>query len=154
MTLLRIPYSRGSFCLPLLGHNIFSRIGALPRRSVHEAEDCPTTPPPRCNGLVHAPNHSSDPIPRPPQNTLIVTMWNLSADYASPNGTQNFSAQLPAVSSSSSTSDRVAYFGDLQANLKTLQSDINSFLTQKMVDDKAGDAKEEENYGEEVVEED
>jgi hypothetical protein len=81
-------------------------------------------------------------------------MSNLSADYASPSGTQNFSAQLPVVSLSSSTSDRVAYFGDLQANLKTLQSDINTFLTQKMADDKAGDAKEEENYGEEVVEED
>ncbi|KAF3047977.1 hypothetical protein E8E12_003705 [Didymella heteroderae] len=93
-------------------------------------------------------------IAHPPQNTFIVTMSNLSADYASPNGTQNFSAQLSAVSSSSSTSDRVAYFADLQANLKTLQSDINTFLTQKMADDKAGDAKEEENYGEEVVEED
>lgn len=81
-------------------------------------------------------------------------MSNLSADYASPNGTQNFSAQLPAVSPSSSTSDRVAYCGDLQANLKNLQSDINAFLTQKMADDKAGDAKEEENYGEEVVKED
>lgn len=85
-------------------------------------------------------------------------MSTLSADYASPNGAQSFSAQLPAVSSSSSSSsstrDRVAYFGDLQANLKTVQSDINTFLTQKMADDKAGDAKEEENYGEEVVEED
>ena len=81
-------------------------------------------------------------------------MSNLSADYASPNGTQNFSNQLPAASASSSTADRVAFFGDLQASLKTLQSDINTFLTQKMADDKASDAREEENYGEEVVEED
>lgn len=93
-------------------------------------------------------------IAYPPHNTFIATMSSLSADYASPSSTQNFSAQLPAVSSSSSTADRVAYLGDLQANLKTLQSDINTFLTQKMADDKAGDAKEEENYGEEVVEED
>lgn len=81
-------------------------------------------------------------------------MLNLSADYASSSGTQNFSAELPAVSSSSSTTDRVAYLGDLQSNLKTLQSDINTFLTQKMADDKAADSKEEENYGEEVVDED
>ena len=81
-------------------------------------------------------------------------MSNLSADYASPSDTKTFSTQLPAVSSSYSTTDRVAYLGDLQANLKTLQSDINTFLTQKMADDKAGDAKEEENYGEEVADED
>ena len=81
-------------------------------------------------------------------------MSTLSADYASPSGTHKLSAQLPAVSASSSTSDRVAYFEDLQSNLKTLQGHINTFLTQKMADNKAGDAKEEENYGEEVVEED
>lgn len=81
-------------------------------------------------------------------------MSSLSANYASPSGTHVFSAQLPAVLSSPSTTDRVAYLGDLQAHLKTLQSDVNTFLTQKMADDKAGDAKEEENYGEEVVDED
>lgn len=81
-------------------------------------------------------------------------MSTLSADYASPNGTHNFSAQLPTAPVSSSTTDRVAFLGDLQTNLKTLQTDINAFLTQKMADDKAGDSKEEENYGEEVVEED
>jgi hypothetical protein len=107
----------------------------------------PTTPPPSTTAVFM---HRTIPYPR--LNTFTVTMSNLSADYASPNGAQNFSAQLPAVSSS--TSDRVAYLGDLQANLKTLQSDINTFLTQKMADDKAADSKEEENYGEEVVEED
>lgn len=81
-------------------------------------------------------------------------MSTLSADYSSPSGTQNFSAQLPAASASSSTTDRVAYLQDLQTNLKDMQSNINAFLTQKMADDKAGDAKEEENYGEEVVDED
>lgn len=81
-------------------------------------------------------------------------MSNLSADYASPNGTRTFSAQLPAATPSSSTTDRVAYLEDLQSNLKTLQNDINAFLTQKMADDKAGDTKEEENYGEEVADED
>lgn len=81
-------------------------------------------------------------------------MSNLSAVYASPNGQQSFSAQLPAASPSSSTADRVAYFQDLLSSLKTLQGDINTFLTQKMADDQAGDAKEEENYGEEVVDDD
>ena len=81
-------------------------------------------------------------------------MSTLSADYASPNGTHTFSASLPAASPSSSTTERVAFLGDLQSTLKALQSDINTFLTQKMADDKASDAKEEENYGEEVVDED
>ena len=80
-------------------------------------------------------------------------MSNLLADYASPTGTHNFSASLAATSSSFSTPERVAFLGDLQSNLKVLQNHINAFLTQKMADDKAGDAKEEENYGEEVVDE-
>lgn len=80
-------------------------------------------------------------------------MSNLLADYASPSGTHTFSASLAPTSSSFSTAERVAFLGDLQSNLKILQSDINAFLTQKMADDKAGDAKEEENYGEEVVDE-
>ncbi|KAJ4330041.1 hypothetical protein N0V95_010112 [Ascochyta clinopodiicola] len=69
-------------------------------------------------------------------------------------GTHAFSAPLPATSASASVTDRVAFLGALQSDLKTLQSDINTFLTQKMADDKASDAKEEENYGEEVVDED
>lgn len=86
-------------------------------------------------------------------HTTDLAMSNLAADYASPSGTHTFSAALPAASPSS-TAERVAFLGALQANLKTLQGDINTFLTQKMADDKASDAKEEENYGEEVVEED
>ncbi|KAF9698574.1 hypothetical protein EKO04_003393 [Ascochyta lentis] len=81
-------------------------------------------------------------------------MSTLSADYAAPSGTHAFSAPLPAVSSSASTTDRLAFLGALQSDLKTLQANINAFLTQKMADDKASDAKEEENYGEEVVDED
>lgn len=81
-------------------------------------------------------------------------MSTLSASYASPTSTHQFSAQLPAVSSSPSTTARVAHLDALQAALKTQQADINAFLTQKMADDKAGDAKDEANYGEEVVDED
>ncbi|KAF2005046.1 hypothetical protein P154DRAFT_571262 [Amniculicola lignicola CBS 123094] len=63
---------------------------------------------------------------------------------------------LPTISSSPSTEDRVAYLAKLQTSIKTLQADVNAFLTQKMEDDKAAagkidDAKEEENYGEEVI---
>lgn len=81
-------------------------------------------------------------------------MSTLTAAYTSPTNTHSLSAPLPTASSSSSTTERVAFLGNLQSSLKTLQSDINTFLTQKMADDKASDAKEEENYGEEVVEED
>jgi hypothetical protein len=81
-------------------------------------------------------------------------MSSLTADYASPSGTHTLSASLPAASSISSTAERVAFLGDLQSSLKTMQGDINTFLTQKMADDKASDDKEEENYGEEVVDED
>lgn len=116
----------------------------------------------RLSANPHCPTFGTAPVlsraapssTRPHHNPSTTAMSTLSADYASPNGTQNFSAQLPAASASSSTADRVAYFGDLQTNLKTLQTDINAFLTQKMADDKAGDTKEEANYGEEVVEED
>jgi hypothetical protein len=86
-------------------------------------------------------------------------MSSLAATYTSPNVTspQTFTAALPALSTPPSTQDRVAYLAALQSSLKTLQGEINTFLTQKMEDDKAAganDAKAEETYGEEVVEED
>jgi hypothetical protein len=89
-------------------------------------------------------------------------MPSLTATYTSPGATpQTFAASpLPALSSPPSTQDRVAYLAELQSSLKTLQGDMNTFLTQKMEQDKAAgaskgdDAKAEETYGEEVVEED
>jgi hypothetical protein len=90
-------------------------------------------------------------------------MPSLTAIYTSPNvpstSPQVFTSQLPALSSPPSTQDRVAYLASLQTSLRTLQGDINTFLTQKMEEDKAigvdkGTAKDEETYGEEVVEED
>ncbi|KAF1852002.1 uncharacterized protein K460DRAFT_401999 [Cucurbitaria berberidis CBS 394.84] len=87
---------------------------------------------------------------RPPK------MSSLTATYSSPtSAAQTFSSELPAISSTASTAGRVAYLAELQTSLRTLQSDVNTFLTQKMVDDKAADdAKAEETYGEEVVDED
>jgi hypothetical protein len=83
-------------------------------------------------------------------------MSSLTATYTSPTSTpQTFTSSLPALSSPTTTSDRVAYLAALSTSLKTLQKDVNEFLTQKMADDKADDeTKHEETYGEEVVDED
>ena len=91
-------------------------------------------------------------------------MPSLTATYTSPTVSSTsphvFTSDLPALSSTPSTQDRVAYLAELQSSLKTLQGEVNTFLTQKMEEDKtlgAGkgdDAKDEETYGEEVVDED
>ena len=83
-------------------------------------------------------------------------MPSLTAAYTSPtSGPQTFTSELPALASPPTTTDRVAYLATLSTSLKTLQADVNAFLTQKMADDKAADdAKDEETYGEEVVDED
>jgi hypothetical protein len=82
-------------------------------------------------------------------------MPHLVAQYTSPSSTpQTFSSDLPALSTPPSTQDRVAYLANLQSALKTLQADVNAFLTQKMAQEIAVDSKEEETYGEEVVDQD
>ena len=83
-------------------------------------------------------------------------MPSLTATYTSPTSDpQTFTSELPALASPLTTTDRVAYLDTLSSSLKTLQADVNAFLTQKMADDKAADdAKDEETYGEEVVDED
>ncbi|KAF1938107.1 hypothetical protein EJ02DRAFT_447019 [Clathrospora elynae] len=83
-------------------------------------------------------------------------MPSLSATYTDPtSASHTFSSELPALSAPPSTSERVAYLAELSSSLKTLQKDVNEFLTQKMADDKAADdAKDEETYGEELVDED
>ncbi|KAI4694949.1 hypothetical protein J4E90_007010 [Alternaria incomplexa] len=83
-------------------------------------------------------------------------MPSLTATYTSPTSDpQTFTSELPALASPPTTTDRVAYLDALSSSLKTLQADVNAFLTQKMADDKAADdAKDEETYGEEVVDED
>jgi hypothetical protein len=80
-------------------------------------------------------------------------MSDLTATYISPtSSSQTFTSKLPTLSSPPSTADRVAYLGELASSLKNMQKDVNEFLTQKMADDKAADdAKDEETYGEEVV---
>ncbi|KAK4507769.1 hypothetical protein PRZ48_001504 [Zasmidium cellare] len=70
----------------------------------------------------------------------------LLANYKSPTSTQTISFELPP--------DKTAYLSALRAKAVEMQSEINTFLTQKMMEDKAVEAgkvdqKEEENYGEE-----
>jgi hypothetical protein len=91
----------------------------------------------------------------------------LTATYDSPtNAAFSYHHQLPTPTSV--TSDRVAYLGALRKATAELQERINAELTLRMEEDKARDAtgaaakgmkngiadesKEEENYGEEVVE--
>jgi|TARA_R110002003_G_scaffold191_7_gene14767 hypothetical protein len=89
-------------------------------------------------------------------------MPSLTATYTSPApvAPSVFTSELPALSSAPSTQDRVAYLAALAAALKNLQGEVNTFLTHKMDEDKAlgaskaDDAKFEETYGEEVVDED
>lgn len=90
-------------------------------------------------------------------------MPSLTATYTPPalsGSPQTFSADLPALAPQPSTHERVAYLHKLQSSLKSVQADVNAFLTDKMEQDKAAgdskgdDAKDEETYGEEIVDED
>jgi hypothetical protein len=94
----------------------------------------------------------------------------LTASYSSPfNIPFTFTQKLPNPATSAPT-DRVAYLSKLRAATAELQKTINEELTQRMEEDKlraadvtteAGrksdivdEGKEEENYGEEVMEDD
>ena len=93
----------------------------------------------------------------------------LTASYNSPtNAPFAFTKRLPTPATSS-TADRVAYLSKLRAATTELQKTINEELTQRMEEDKirtasgavegskicvVDEGKEEENYGEEVVEDD
>lgn len=94
----------------------------------------------------------------------------LSATYASPtNEPFTHSEKIPTLPSDK-TSDRTAYLGALRKATATMQEQINKELTTRMEEDKAkaaegvnepsmaqakgvDEAKEEDNYGEEVPEE-
>ncbi|KAI9760015.1 MAG: hypothetical protein M4579_001954 [Chaenotheca gracillima] len=94
---------------------------------------------------------------------------NLVADYKSPSASETFTKPIsPSTSTPLNTSGKTAHLASIRAAIPKLQDDINAFLTQKMEEDKGpqaardangtnktaiDDAKEEENYGEEIVEE-
>jgi len=87
---------------------------------------------------------------------------SLTAEYrASDAATRSFTQALPGCSRTPATEERTAYLSALHTSVGKMQDVVNAFLTQKMEEDKnaagstadaATDAKEEENYGEEVVE--
>ena len=90
----------------------------------------------------------------------------LSADYESPAGQHTFSYEVPAISEKQSTEETTAFLAKLRQSAVQMQQDVNTFLTQKMDEDKAMEStkevqhsakvdedKEEDNYGEEVDEE-
>ena len=95
----------------------------------------------------------------------VPEMPDLKATYSASieeGPSKEFTTPLPAVSDQPSTDDRIAYLEKLRDGVVQLQEDINRLLTSKMDEDKAkaaaagkkstvDDAKEEENYGEEVV---
>lgn len=93
----------------------------------------------------------------------------LRAVYTSPESTHSFehtiTAPLPASDTSSpeNVKTKVAYLSELRKLVPALQEDMNVFLTAQMEEEKKAaeaegrkvsdkEAKEEETYGEEVVE--
>ena len=85
----------------------------------------------------------------------------LKAEYTSPIASQTFSHPLPSTSLAAPTTQKTSYLSALRASVVKLQEEVNGFLTRKMEEDKAiaatngtkvDEKKEEENYGEEVVE--
>ncbi|KAL3471830.1 EKC/KEOPS complex, subunit Gon7 [Aspergillus californicus] len=92
----------------------------------------------------------------------------LSAAYSSPQLNRTFEHTITSTPPKPSQEDvkvKVAYLSELRKLVPVLQTDINIFLTEQMEEDKKAsesqgrqlsdkEAKEEANYGEEVVEDD
>lgn len=84
-------------------------------------------------------------------------MANLQAVYTAPDTSKAFEHVIPTTDGTFTA--KQAHLSALQAQVPKLQDEINTFLTQRMEEDKkagqtsAQEAKEEANYGEEVVEE-
>lgn len=83
----------------------------------------------------------------------------VTAKYAGPSESKDFSAALPAMPEGQEGSSVLSdYLHAARKEIGTLQDQINTFLTQKMAEDAgkggAADTKEEDLYGEENVEED
>jgi EKC/KEOPS complex subunit GON7 len=86
---------------------------------------------------------------------------HLNVTYnASTEEPQVFQHGLPDCSENPSTDQRTAYLAALRSSVTQVQAEVNIFLTKKMEEDNAksgkgtvNDEKEEENYGEEVVDE-
>ncbi|MCJ1445410.1 MAG: hypothetical protein MMC23_005915 [Stictis urceolatum] len=82
----------------------------------------------------------------------------LQADYQGPADTKEFQHPIGSLSLNHSVKDKTEYLSTLRASIVKMQDEINVFLTEKMEEDNSNskavdDQKEEENYGEEVVDE-
>jgi hypothetical protein len=86
----------------------------------------------------------------------------LEAIYNGPQGSRTFQHPLPVDPTLDSATTKEAHLAALQSLVPKLQDEINVFLTERMQEEKNAqgqavseeEAKEEENYGEEVVEDD
>lgn len=87
----------------------------------------------------------------------------LTATYSSPTGTHIFEHTLKVLPLQFSIEEKTGYLSSLRSSVTKLQEEVNHFLTAKMEEDKAtasqgsgktDDKREEEQYGEEVVEDD
>ena len=86
----------------------------------------------------------------------------LTASYTNDSDHHSFKHSLNPLPSNLSPKEKSAYFASLRSSVTKLQDEINTLLTTKMEQDKAqsssdgrsiDDKKEEENYGEEIVDE-
>ena len=93
--------------------------------------------------------------------TESKTKPTLEARYTSPETTTTFVHPLHAPSNNLSTEQKTAYLSTLRKSVSKLQEEVNVFLTQEMERDKPGsgeggakvdEKKEEDNYGEEILE--
>ncbi|QSZ32515.1 hypothetical protein DSL72_002093 [Monilinia vaccinii-corymbosi] len=98
--------------------------------------------------------------------TTETSYQTLSATYSSPNNEKfEHIRKLPTPTTSDNVSDRTAYLGALRKATVEMQEKINKELTARMAEDKLretgskvhggviDEAKEEDNYGEEMVDE-
>ncbi|KAJ5728084.1 hypothetical protein N7493_004414 [Penicillium malachiteum] len=84
----------------------------------------------------------------------------LKAVYTAPDTTKSFQFTIPTASSQDPAA-KATHLSALRSETPKLQEEINVYLTARMEEDKKSqgqlsekEAKEEENYGEEVVEDD
>jgi hypothetical protein len=113
------------------------------------------------------PSNTSDEPPNSPNKiSKMASQPTLSGTYTSPTNAP-FTIALPisAPIDSTTVESKTKYLSELRQSVISLQDQVNKELTARMEEDKAREAaasngtkivddeKEEENYGEEVVEE-
>lgn len=86
---------------------------------------------------------------------------NLQAVYTAPDASRSFQHTVSVDTTQNPLTAKQSHLKTLQSLAPKLQEEINVYLTARMEEDKKAqgaisekEAKEEENYGEEVVEED